>query len=908
MRFLRRFFTRLGNLAVKRRHDERLKEEIEEHLALQTAENLRAGLPPVEARRQAMLKFGAVEAIKEEYRAERRMRFIETLLQDIRYALRMLRKNPGFAIVAVLTLALGIGANTAIFSVIESVLFRPLPFTAPDEIVRIVSTKDGNPITPNGSGRPGGPSPLDVRDFAQSNHSFEKMAVYDTWRKNVSFGGTQTQPEQMWVGLVPGAYFEILDVKPIMGRRFTEEESEVGKNYLAAISAQVWKNRYGSDRAILGRQIRINDEPYTIVAVMPDVIPEWMESKAIQIWTPFAFADAQGDLWTEAGRGGRGYASLARVRPGVSIEHAQADLAAIAAGLAVAHTIDRGIGVALERLSETRAHNLRPMLLLLMGAVSLILLIACVNLANLLLARNSVREQELAMRAALGAGRGRLVAQLLAETLLLSLVGGGVGLVLAQIGVAGLTRMHPDALPQLASLGVDWRVLLFTVVVSLITSLVFGLGPALTGAQLNVANALKLGSRSGTAGSRAQRMRNVLVVMEMAMSLMLLVGASLLVQSIMRLERQQLGIRQDHLLTGHFFLPGVRYPNPEAMTQFSDQFADRVRALPGVMEASVTTIYPPNYSWMQMLGIPGHPATRIEDIPSAKFGLTDAHFLRTLGIPLIRGRDFGELDSATSAPVALITAGFERKYFSTEDPIGRRIHIGPPAFLNITPGANISDSADVTIIGVIGDFRNSGLAAPPEPQIIVLYSQHPVVNYGFKDIVVRSAADPHLLVPEITRQLHAMDADMPFAQVRTIDEIIEQQTGSQRFTTLLLGLFAAAGLVLAAVGIYGVASFLVAQRRRELAVRVAVGASVTNVLWLVLKEGLQMAAIGAFMGLIGVWATQKLLSGLLFGISPVDGLTFAGSTVFLVGIVLVACWMPAWRAARVDPCVALRAE
>jgi putative ABC transport system permease protein len=419
---------------------------------------------------------------------------------------------------------------------------------------------------------------------------------------------------------------------------------------------------------------------------------------------------------------------------------------------------------------------------------------------------------------------------------------------------------------------------------------------------------LKLGSRSGTAGSRAQRMRNVLVVMEMAMSLMLLVGASLLVQSIMRLERQQLGIRQDHLLTGHFFLPGVRYPNPEAMTQFSDQFADRVRALPGVMEASVTTIYPPNYSWMQMLGIPGHPATRIEDIPSAKFGLTDAHFLRTLGIPLIRGRDFGELDSATSAPVALITAGFERKYFSTEDPIGRRIHIGPPAFLNITPGANISDSADVTIIGVIGDFRNSGLAAPPEPQIIVLYSQHPLVNYGFKDLVIRTASNPHLLIPEIARQLHAMDADMPFAQVETIDEIVEQQTGSQRFTTLLLGLFAAAGLVLAAVGIYGVVSYLVAQRRRELAVRVAVGASAANVLWLVLRNGLQMAVLGASMGLMGVWATQKLINKLLFGISPVDPLTFAGSAVFLVAVVMAACWVPARRAARVDPCTALRAE
>jgi len=403
-------------------------------------------------------------------------------------------------------------------------------------------------------------------------------------------------------------------------------------------------------------------------------------------------------------------------------------------------------------------------------------------------------------------------------------------------------------------------------------------------------------------------MRRVLVVMEMAMSLMLLVAAGLLVQSIMRLQRQQLGIRQDHLLTAHFYLPGVRYPNPDSITRFSDQFADRVRALPGVTEASVTTVYPPNYGWMQMLGIAGHPATRIEDTPSAKFGLTDAHFLRTLGIPLIHGRGFAESDSASSAPVALITQALDRKYFAPQDPVGQRVHIGPPQFLHIPPGADITDSADVTIVGVIGDFRNSGLASPPEPQIIVLYAQHPLVNYGFKDIVIRTAANPHLLVPEITRQLHAMDADMPFAQVRTMDEIVEQQTGSQRFTTLLLGLFAVIGLVLAAVGIYGVVSFLVAQRRRELAVRVAVGASASDVLWLVLKDGLRMAAVGASMGLMGVWATQKLIGRLLFGISPLDPATFAGSAALLAAVVMFACWAPAWRAARVDPCTALKAD
>ena len=884
-----------------------LDQDIREHIAMETQDNIERGMTAEEAHYAAVRKFGNVTWVKEETREVWSIVWSEQLLQDVRYGLRMLAKAPGFTTVAVLTLALGIGANTAIFSVIEGVMFRPLPFSAPDQIVRIYSTKDGVPVTPNGSGFAGGPSVMDMRDFAQSNHTFQRMAVYDRWRKNVSFGDQETEPEQMFVGLVPRAYFEILDVRPIMGRLFTEDESYAGKHYVAAISARLWRDRFGGDKAILGGKIRINDEPYTIVAVMPDVIPEWMDFRNIQIWTPFGFADSLGDLWTEAGRGGRGWYSLGRMKPGVSIEQAQADLATIAAGLASAHPIDRDIGVALEKLSETRVHNLRPMLFLLMGAVSLILLIACANLANLLLARNSVREPELAMRAALGAGRGRLVQQLLAETMLLSLVGGGVGLLLARVGVASLTTMHPENLPQLSSIGVDWRVLVFTVAVALITSLIFGLGPALAGTRLNLVESLKLGARSGTAGSSAQRMRNVLVVMEMAMSLMLLVGASLLVQSIMRLERQQLGIRQDHLLTGHFYLPPIHYPNPGAITRFSDQFADRVRALPGVLEASITTIYPPNYNWPQMLDIPGHPATRIQDIPSAQFGLTDAHFLRTLGIPLIRGRDFNELDSATSPPVAMISQQLVRHYFAKQDPIGLRIHIGPPSFMNIPPGAEITDSSDVTIIGIIGDFRNSGLASPPEPQIIVLYSQHPLVNYGFRDIVIRTAANPRALVPEITRQLHGMDADLPFAQVRTIDEIVEQQTGSQRFTTLLLGLFAVAGLVLAALGIYGVVSFLVAQKRHELAVRVAVGASVTNVLWLVLKGGLRMAIVGASIGLIGVWGAQKLISGLLFGISALDPLTFAGAALFLLAVVMLACWVPAWRAARVDPCVTLRA-
>jgi predicted permease len=888
----------------RRDRDKELNRELQSHLDLEAEEQQDSGLSPEEARYAARRAFGNTTLVQEDVRAIWSMVWWERIAGHAKYAARSLRKSPGFTIIAVLTLALGIGANTAIFSVINALMLQPLPFPAAHQLVRIYSTKNGVPI--RGTAAAGGPSVLDMRDFAQNSHSFQKMVSYDAWRKNVSFGSS-VEPEQMRVGLVPGAYFEVLEIQPIIGRLFTDEENHEGKNYVAAINARLWTERFAGDKAILGRKIRINDELYTIVAVMPDVIPEWMESSRVgpvEIWTPFAFSDAL----SESSRGARGDFALARMKPGVSLEEAQADLASIAAALAAEHPVDQGIGVMVKRLSDTRVGTLRPMLFLLMGAVSLILLIACVNLANLLLARNSARQRELSVRVALGAGRAELVRQLLAETLLLSLIGGAVGLTLAQIGLAVLTRVHPADLSQLASIEIDWRVLAFTLVASLATSLLFGVAPALTGTRLNLVDALKQGGRSGTTGPQTQRIRNLLVVTEMAMSLMLLVGATLLVRSILRLEHQRLGIRQDHLLKGHIYVPGVHYPNPGAIARFCDDFANRVRALPGIIDATVTTVYPPNNGWTQMLNITGNPFTRIQDIPTAQFGVADAHFLRTLGIPLIQGRDFAESDSATTPPVALISEEFKRRYFPMQDPIGRQVHIGPPPFLQIAPGANISDSADVTLIGVVGDFRNAGLAHQPEPQITVLYSQHPLVNYSFKDIVIRTVSEPRLLVPEIRRQLHELDPDMPFAEVQTMDELVVAQTGGQRFTTILLASFAAAGLVLAVVGIYGVVSFLVTQRKQELAVRIALGASRATVLWLVLKQGLEMATIGAAIGLFGAWATQKFTSGLLFGISPIDPVTFASAAFFLLAVAAVASAIPGTRVLTIDPARTLRQD
>lgn len=900
-RRLRAIFARARGRRQDRERE--LDRELASHLEAEAEEQREAGLTSEEAYFAARRHFGNATLVKEEVREIERWIWADRFARHLKYGARSLRKSPGFTAVAVLTLALGIGANAAIFSAINALILRSLPFPDADQLVRIYSTKDGVPIV--GFAYPGGPSAPDMHDFAENSRSFQKMTVYDTWGKSVSFGGSAGAPEWIRVGLVQAGYFEVLGVEPIMGWLFTEEEGHEGKQYVAAISASVWRNRFGGDSAILGRTIRINAEPYTIVAVMPDVIPNWMELKGlVGVWTPLATPD----LWSESSRGSRGYGAIARMKPGVTIELARAELETIAARLAATHEIDRGIGVQIKPILDTRVGTLRPMLILLMGAVTLILLIACVNLANLLLARNSARRRELAVRAALGAGRGGLVQQLFSEALLLSFAGGAVGIAAAKIALASLSRMHPENLPQLSSVGMDGRVLAFTFAVSVVTSVIFGVAPALSGSRMNLADALKQGGRSGTVGRASQQLRDFLVVTEMAMSLMLLVGATLLVRSVMRLEGQSLGIRQDHLLKGRIYLPPIRYPEKGVITRFSDAFGARVRSLPGVIDATVTTLYPPHNGWPQMLEIPGHTVSRIQDIPSAQFGVADAHFLQTIGLPLIRGRDFSGSDTATSPAVALISEELKRLYFPGQDPIGRRIHIGPPPFLHMAPGENNTDDMDVTIIGVTGDLRNAGLSLPPKPQIVVLYCQHPLVNYGFKDIVIRTAADPKLVVPEIRRQLAAMDSDLPFAEVQTIDELVEEQTGGQRFTTALLAAFAAAGLALAVVGIYGVISFLVTQRKQELAVRMALGASYVDVLRMVILQGVKMAACGAAIGLVGAWAAQKLMRGLLFGTSPVDPVAFAGGATFLLIVAAVACAIPGMRVLWIDPASALREE
>ena len=820
-------------------------------------------------------------------------------LKDIYYALRRIRKEPAFTALAGLTLALGIGASTAMFGVLNAVLLRPIPFPDPNRLVRIFSTERGEVL---------GPSPMDFRDFAAQNHTFEKMAVYDVWRKNVSFTSESGEPEQMRVGLVPGEYFEVLGVTPLMGRLFKDEENRWGNNFVAIISYNLWQSRFHGDRAILGKAIRINDEPYTIIAVTSGEISDfWVGTPKgkTEIWTPFVpYVDKNSSVWTESSRGDRGWGAVGRLKPGVTIQQASADLQTIANSLAAQYPADNGVGVQLQPLQEDQARNLRPVLRLLMGAVVLILLIACSNVANLLLAKNSSRTREIALRKAMGAETWSLIRQFAIENLTLGLLGGVMGCAIAWWGCAIVTRVHPAQLPQLASVPVDLRVLGFAFLVSIFSSVTFGTVPALANLKVSPAEAFKESGRTNTVSRSRKHLGRMFVASEIAFAVMLLIGTGLLLQSLFRLQKQPTGFRPDHLLRTQLFLPPVRYPDTTSITRFCDEYGSRVRQLPGVLDATISAASPPDDQWKQNFSIDGRPVSRVEDMPEAARNAVDSHYLHTLGIPLIEGRAFSDSDTETSPRVALVNQEFVRKYFPAEEPIGKQIRISVAQQL----GSGNSADEVFTIVGVVGNTMNRGPALPPMPHFTTLFRQTPDLNVGFKTLIVRTALPPLQLAASIRGQLHALDANLPFAEVATMEELIEQQTADRRYTTDLLALFAGLGLLLAGIGVHSVISYVVAQQTGEIGLRIALGAQRADLLWLVVRQGLGLAAAGAGAGLLGAWLFRRLVAQLLFGVSPADPMTFFAAAAVLIALAAAACLIPAIRAMRVDPMVALRYE
>jgi putative ABC transport system permease protein len=897
MDWLRILLHRCTAIFRRRKLDEELDQEFAAHIDLLVEEKLRSGLSADDARSGALREFGGVTQIRENYRTQRGVAWAEHLRRDLSFGWRQLAKSPSFTLTAVLTLALGIGANTAVFSVLSALLLRPLPFAHSDRLVRIYSVIHNERVDP---------SPLDSRDFARQNRTFEHLAVFDQWRKNIITSKRGDNAENVNVGLGNLDLFQALGIQPVIGRLFTAEEGLPGRNHVVLITESFWQSHYTSDPAIIGRTIIINGEPYSIIGILPRAIPGWLRgiSHPLEVWEPFLPVPR---IWDDTERAERGFTAVGLLRESVTLPEAQADLETIAANLAASYPIDHGVGVLVQPLVDARAADLKPQLYLLMGAVTLILLIACSNLAALLLARNTARQREFAMRAALGAKRLTLVRQILVETMLLSLLGGGCGVAVASAIDTLIRHRHPASIPELATIGLDWHVLLFTIVIALATSLIFGIMPAILNTKINFAEALKLGARGASAPLR-HLFRNALVIGQIALSLVLAVSAALFMQTILHLQHQDFGFRVNHLLKGHFFLPPTQYPTADAITRFCDRFAEQLRAVPGVSNVSITTIYPPYERWDMMFTVEGRPVSRTEDVPSTFFGVTDTHYLKTTGIRLVEGRDFSPSDREDAPVVAIVNQNFVRRFLPDVDPLGRRINLGSPPNLAIKDRWLGGDDVPATIVGIMADSKNDGLTQPIQPQMITLFRQMPRVNYGFKDVIVRSEVAPDALERAVRQKLHDIDPLLPLSEVSTMTEHIEALTADKQFTSFILLCFAASGLVLAAVGIYGVVSFLVAQRNHEFAIRLALGAHRSDVLELVLRQGIRLAAAGIAIGLVATALAGHALSGLLYQVSAFDTFTLSAVSLVLLAVALAASALPARRAASIDPTKALLLE
>ena len=810
-----------------------------------------------------------------------------TLWKDVQFAARMLWKNGGVTAVAVVALALGVGANTAVFSVVNAVLLKPLPYKDPDRLVRLSEHSEQIPgmsvSYPN------------FLDWREQQTVFERMAAMQPASYNLSGEG---EAERLQGRNVSPEFFPVLGVEPALGRAFTEEENVPGRGRVAVISHGLWQRRFGGDPRILGRALTLNGEPHTVVGVMP---PNFIFGRPTDVFVPIgSLVDRMMMM-----RGNHpGIYVLARMKPGVTAEGALREMKAIAARLAAQYPdSNTGNSVALQPLGEFFVSDVRPSLLILLGAVGLVLLIACANIANLLLARAASRGREIAIRTALGASRWRVVRQLLTESVLLSLVGGGVGLLLALWSVDVLRGMAAGNLPPTADISLDASVLLFTLAVSLVTGLVFGLAPALQASRTDLNTSLKEGGRSQTGGAGGQRLRSALVVAEVALSLLLLVGAGLLLKSFVRLREARLGFEPRGLLTMQVSRTVGKGQTPERAAAYFDELAERVRALPGVKAVTYAAGMPQLGAPETTTGVEGRPEPPPGKKPQAVLYVTSPGFLDAMGTRLLRGRFFDERDTHGSQRVAVVDEEFARALFPGEDPVGQRLQ-----------GFEAENVPPAVIVGVVEHVNNYGLNAPEpvRPQLYYAFKQIPEQFLpevlGGIYVAARTAGDPAALAPAVRREAQAIDPAQPLYRVSTMEEVVAQSIATQKLSTTLLAFFAAVALALAAVGIYGVMSYSVTQRRHEIGIRMALGAQPRDVLRMVVGRGMVLTLVGLGLGLAGALALTRVMSSLLYGVSATDPVVFAAVPFALAAVALVANLVPARRAMRVDPMVALRYE
>lgn len=809
---------------------------------------------------------------------------MDTLLQDLRFGARMLWKNRGFTILTVTALALGIGFNTAIFSVVDTVLLRPLPYREPNRLVSIWERNLRAGIDRSEM------SPANYLDLRAQNQVFEQVGAFID--QSITLTGV-AEPERLEGQNVSANTLSLLGVQPVVGRTFLPEEDQPGNHQVVVLSYGLWQRRFARDAGIIGQQITLDGQPFNVVGVMPSGF--FFPQRESELWTPLAMEPEQA-----SGRGDHYLRVIARLKPGVSAEQAQAEAESIAARLAADFPrTNEGLGVFLNSLHADYVGNIRLALLILLGAVGLVLLIACANVANLLLARSTTRQREVAIRTALGARRGRIARQILTESLLLAGLGGLAGLLVAIWGVEFLLRLVPQTLSQVQGVSVDGRVLLFTLIVTVITGVICGLIPALQASRMQPGEALKDGGRGTQGGARGRRLLGALVVSEMALALVLLVGAGLLLRSFHRLSKIDPGFQTDNLLTLRTELPSTKYPGPEQRRAFYDEVLRRVKDLPGVESVGIISFIPLSFSGINFaFTVEGRTPVSDMKLPLAVYRVISPDYFSTMRIPILRGRSFDQHDTADAASVAVINRSLAEQFWPGEEAIGKRLKVGPAD----------SPNAWATVIGVVGDVRQVGLLGE---QTLEMYSTYKQDRRGFvapRDLVIRTKSDPASIVAAVRKQVWAVDKDQPVSNVRTVDQVFANAVSRERFQTLLLGLFAALALVLAIVGLYGVMSYAVTQRTHEIGIRMALGAQRGEVLRLIIRQGMLLTLAGVGLGIAVALGVTRLIAGVLFGVTATDPATFVVVAGLLVAVASLASYIPARRATKVDPLVALRYE
>jgi predicted permease len=848
------------------------------------------GLSPEEAHRRARTAFGSLPMALESFYMRNRVAWFENLLRDIRFAARQLVRNPGFAATAICTLALGIGANAAIFSLVDAIILRPLPYPNPEQLVGLGQWRNqaGEGYVQTGVSAP------NMADIGRQTTIFQRVGYY-RWS---DFNITESNRPESITGIK--ASIDLLPtfgIQPLMGRLFTPEEMQPGHDQVAVIGHRLWHERYSSDQEILGKTIDLDEKRYAIVGVMPARFRfTWDEE--MDVYVPLALTPNE---LSEAARGtSRDLQAQGRLQPGVSVREAQSAMDTLAANLATQYPeANKGWGIKVEPLHAAYYRQMSTPLLIMSGAVLFVLLIACSNVANLLLARATGRRREIAIRVAIGANRRRLVVQLLTESVLLAVAGGALGLLLAYLGdrllTLQMTRYHRFSVPNAAVIGIDWRVLLFSAGVTLATGILFGLAPAFSASRTDLSDSLKEGGASSTTESGRRRLRNGLVVSEVALALVLLAGAGLLVRTFLRLTQVDLGIDPTNAVTMEIGLPHYKYPTATQQTSFYRELLQRVRRTPGVTFAGIeqpgsTVFFQPEG---QPLGAPGQE-------PSAGLNVTSPGDFGAMGIRMAAGREFLDSDTSGAPPVALISETVARRYWPHENPLGKSLTV----LTHVYSGQSAGPAQPVRIVGVVKDRRGYDLWEP-RADIYVPFEQHPV-SWAFLD--VRTAVPPMTVVPSIREEVLSVDKEQPLNEVRLLSEMVAQTYGTLRFPMMLVWIFAALALVLSSIGIFGVMSYTVSRRTQELAIRMALGADRSTMLRLVLREGLRLTLVGVVIGLGAALALSRVMAGYVYGIKSTDPLTFAAAALLLILAALAACYIPARRAMRVDPIRALRTE